>query len=302
MPELPEVETTANDLNKLIVGKTITDSWSGYDSKYYYGKPQIKDPKYFKNFKKEIIGKKVLSVTRKAKNVLINLSGNKTILVHMKMTGHLLFGEYKKTKNEWFPVSIKGPLVDPFNKWVRFVIKFKDGKHLALSDMRKFAKITLLDTDTILDSDDLKKLGPEIFDKGFTFKKFSERLNLKPKGNIKTVLMNQEVITGIGNIYSDEALWLTKLHPETLVSDISNEKMKDLFINSKKVLRKGIDFKGDSMQDYRRPSGEPGDFQNHHNVYQRRRKDCNRKGCKGVIERIVVGGRGTHYCPFCQTL
>ena len=143
----------------------------------------------------------------------------------MKMTGHLLFGKYKKTKNEWFPVSKNGPLVDPFNRWLRFVIEFKNGKHLVLSDMRKFAKVVLLDTDTILDSQDLRKLGPEIFDKGFTFKKFLERLNLKPKGNVKTVLMNQEIITGTGNIYSDEALWLTKLHPETFVSKISNKKM-----------------------------------------------------------------------------
>lgn len=300
MPELPEVQTTADDLNKLIKGQVIKNSWSGYNSKYYYGKPQIKDPKYFKLFSKEIAGEKVIGVTRRGKNVLINLSNNKTILVHMKMTGHILYGKYKKDKNSWVPDVKSGPLLDPFNGWIRFIVEFKNGKHLALSDMRKFAKITLLETNNLLDSEDLQKIGPEILDGTFNFKKFKERLHKKPNGKIKTVLMDQEILAGIGNIYSDEALWLTKIHPENIVEKISEEKLKELFKNCKKVLNKGIDFKGDSMQDYRRPSGEPGDFQNHHNVYQRKNKECNRKDCEGKISRIVVGSRSSHYCPNCQ--
>jgi len=317
VPELPEVETTANDLNELIVGKKISDVWSGYDSPYYYDKPQIKDPKFFKKFKKIIIGTKVISVSRRAKNVLINLSNNKTILIHMKMTGHILYGkyEYSKKNKEWTPKEKSGPLNDPFNAWLRFVIEFSNGKHLALSDMRKFAKVTLLDTASLNESEDLKKVGPEIFEKNFNFKVFKERLEKKPNGNIKTVLMDQEIVAGIGNIYSDEALWLTKIHPETKVKNLINKnkksetELKELFKNIKLVLKKGINFKGDSMQDYRRPSGESGSFQKHHAVYQRKKEDCKRNmktkdkaRCKGKIERIVVNGRSSHFCPVCQKI
>jgi formamidopyrimidine-DNA glycosylase len=209
----------------------------------------------------------------------------------MKMTGHLLYGSYKKNRGEWKP-RLTGPLNDPFNGWIRLVFTFSDGNHLALSDMRKFAKVTL--------ENDLGHLGPEPLDASFKFQNFKSQIMKKPNGKIKTVLMNQELISGIGNIYSDEALWMSKINPETLVKDLKDEQLKTLLKNIKLVLKKGIHFAGDSMQDYRRPDGTPGEFQKHHCVYQRKNLDCMKRGCKGKIERKVVNGRSAHFCPVCQ--
>jgi len=301
MPELPEVETTANDLRKLVVGLQITDTWTNYDSPYYYGKKQIKDPKYFKKFKKEICGSQIIETGRIGKNVLIHLNNGKTILIHMKMTGHVLYGKYDfdKKKNEWAP-SENGPLQDPFNGWIRFVITLSNKKHLALSDMRKFAKVTLLETNKLNEIDDLREIGPDPLQKIVSISYFTDALSKKPTGKIKTVLMDQSLISGIGNIYSDEALWLSKIHPEKIVKKLSTKNFKEIFSNVKKVLKKGINFSGDSMQDYRRPNGEPGKFQHHHKVYQRKGKECMDKNCTGTISRIVVNGRSSHFCPECQ--
>lgn len=291
MPELPEVHTTAKDLNKIIKGKRITDVWTSYKSNYPPYKKQIKNPSYFKKFKNEVIHSRIVSVERRAKNILINLSNSKTILVHMKMTGHLLYGKFKKTKETWIPDQ-KGPLNDKMNGWIRLVFSFSDGKHLALSDLRKFAKVTL--------EKETEHLGPEPLEKSFTFEVFKKQINKKPVGKIKTVLMNQELISGIGNIYSDEALWMSKIDPEILVKNISEAKLKELFRNIKLVLKKGIKLSGDSMSDYRRPDGTPGNFQKHHCVYQRKNLPCKRNGCYGKIERKVVNGRSSHFCPKCQ--
>jgi len=300
MPELPEVHTTATALNRLLPKLKVVDIWSLYKSDHYKGKPQIKNPVYFKKFKREVVGSSVLGVRRRAKNVLIDLSNGKTILIHMKMTGHLLYGKYEQSKtdkNEWF-AGTKGPLQDKWNGWIRLVFTLSNGKHLALSDLRKFAKVTLLDTETIFDSNDLKDVGPEFFD--LNLKTFTEQINKREAGRIKNVLMDQNLLAGVGNIYSDEALWLAQIHPETSPKKLERGVLKKLFANLKKVLNKGIDFKGDSMSDYRRPSGKPGDFQNYHQVYGRKGKDCKRRACKGIISRIVVGGRSAHFCPVCQ--
>jgi formamidopyrimidine-DNA glycosylase len=282
MPELPEVHTTVTHLHRLIKGRRIVD----------YYKNQIKNPKYFRKFKKIVSGSKVRGVERRAKNILIRLDNDETILIHMKMTGHLLYGKYEKKKNEWRP-AFGGPLQDPFNGWIRLVFSLDNGKHLALSDMRKFAKVTL--------ENELGHLGPEPLEKNFTFKVFKEQLSKRPKGKIKTVLMNQEIIAGIGNIYSDEALWLSKIHSETLVKDLKDDRMKVLLRNVKLVLRKGIHFNGDSLQDYRRPDGTPGEFQKHHSIYGRKGEKCKRRGCKGIVQRKVVNGRSASFCPKCQS-
>lgn len=311
MPELPEVETTVRDLDKLIVGKTITGVWTSYNSPYHYGKNQIKDPAYFRKFKTAIINKKIINVTRRAKNVLIHLENNKTILIHMKMTGHLLYGEYlKKTPKqiqkdnvEWVPKLKTGPLTDKFNGWLRLVFTLSNNsqkaKHLALSDLRKFAKVTLINTDDLENSPEISHIGPEILN-NFTAVDFIKRIQKYPKKTIKQTLLDQTVIAGIGNIYSDESLWLAKIHPAKLVKQLNEEKLKILFKEIKKVLKKSINLRGDSMSDYRTPYGTKGGFQNKHNVYQRKNQNCNLRGCSGIIERIVVAGRGTHFCSKCQ--
>src|SRR3989338_1549141 len=212
MPELSEVETTVRGLKKTITGLIIKEVWTDLNTKDKRQKENVANIEYFRVFKKEITNRKILSVERRAKNILINLDNgpakdgvNKTILVHLKMTGHLLYGNYKK---------------DPVNRFIHFIITFDNGKKLFFSDMRKFGKITLLDTKTAHDSKHLNNIGPEPLEKQFTIINFKLQISKKPNGKIKTVLMDQSIIAGIGNIYSDEILWRAGVHPERKVSKV----------------------------------------------------------------------------------
>ena len=299
MPELPEVETTKRGLERTIKGLVIKDVWTDLSTKDKRQSGAIANPKYFKIFKKEILNKKILSVERRAKNILINISGKKTVLVHLKMTGHLLYGKYKFTNNKWIPDE-KGPLNDPYNRFVHAVFTFSNKKHLAFSDARKFGKITLLDTPTAHDTKHLNNIGPEPLDKNFTLEKLKELLGKKPNGKIKTILMDQSVIAGIGNIYSDEILWRAGVHPERKVSGLNNPELNLIFKAIKVTLAKGIDFGGDSMSDYRNIEGLPGKFQLHHEAYRRTGEKCRRRGCPGIIKRKMVNGRSAHFCSVHQ--
>ena len=242
--------------------------WTDYDSAFHKGKNNIKDKKYFPIFKKEILNKKILSVERMAKNVLINVSGNHTILIHLKMTGHLLYGKYHFDEKKWLPLS-DGPLSDSFNRFIHLVFVLSNKNVLVLSDVRKFAKVFVFETDKMSQIPDLEKLGPEPLEKGFTYKIFKERLFKKSNGKIKTVLMDQTIISGIGNIYSDEVLWMSSIHPLIKVKDISEDKLKLLYKSTIKVLNESLKVGGDSMSDYRNPYGEKGGYQNIHKVYRR---------------------------------
>ena len=285
MPELPEVETTTKGLRSTIVGLTIKDVWTDLSTKDKRQREAIANPKYFTVFKKEILGKKILSVERRAKNILINISGGHTILVHMKMTGHLMYGNYKK---------------DPINRFIHFTISFNNGEKLYFSDTRKFGKITLLNTKTAHETKHLNNIGPEPLEKNFTLEKLTEQLNKKPNGKIKTVLMNQSVIAGIGNIYSDEILWRARVNPERQVSKIKEKEIKLIFKAIKETLKKGIDFGGDSMSDYRNIHGLPGKFQLHHEAYRRTGEKCRKPKCKGIIQRKMINGRSAHFCSMHQ--
>lgn len=299
MPELPEVETTVNGLKKTIVGLIIKDVWTDLSTKDKRQKESIANPKFFSVFKKDVLNKKIFSVERRAKNILINISGSKTILVHLKMTGHLLYGKYEFTKNKWTPKE-EGPLNDPYNRFVHVVFSFNNNKNLAFSDARKFGKITLLDTKTAHDTKHLNNIGPEPLDKNFTLDKLEERLNKKPNGKIKTVLMDQSIIAGIGNIYSDEILWRASVHPERKVSNLKPEEIKLIFRAIKETLAKGIDFGGDSMSDYRNIHGLKGNFQMHHEAYRRIGEKCRKPHCSGIIKRKIVNSRSAHFCGVHQ--
>jgi formamidopyrimidine-DNA glycosylase len=305
MPELPEVQTTVNGLSKTVVRLRIVGAWSDYNSAYFKGSGNIKDPRYFKKFGKEIAGKKIVKVTRRAKNILIHLNNGKIILIHMKMTGHLLYGDYdfdpRNDKQSWIPVSPES-LKDLCNRHVHFVLTFSNNKRLALSDSRKFAKVTLIDSKQMRESEHLKNIGPEPLEKGFTLDKFKNRLSLRPNGKIKQVLMNQSVIAGIGNIYADESLWRAGIHPLERVRNIPPVKIKLLFEAVKKTLFRGINFGGDSMSDYRNIHGQKGRFHEQHHVYQMTGIKCQKRGCGGTIRRIMVGSRSAHYCDRHQKL
>lgn len=305
MPELPEVQTTVNGLQEHIVGLHIIDVWSDYDSSYFKGSDTIKDRVYFNKFRDNIIGSKVISISRRAKNILIHLNNENTILIHMKMTGHLLYGTYKinkeKQKDPWEAIEPEA-LKDSFNKHVHFVISFSNKKHLALSDVRRFAKVTLIDSKKQNDSTHLNTIGPEPLDKSFSLIKFKERLNLRPNWSIKQTLMDQSIIAGIGNIYADESLWRAGIHPSEKVIDVTKEHMKLLFMAIKTTLLRGIDFGGDSTSDYRNVNGDKGKFHETHHAYQRTGDLCDKKGCKGKISRFMLGSRSTHFCNKHQKL
>tara|TARA_B100001741_G_C16531897_1_gene589929 strand:+ start:634 stop:1551 length:918 start_codon:yes stop_codon:yes gene_type:complete len=302
MPELPEVHTTVEGLKEKVVGLSICDVWTNYISGYEHYKKQIKNPTYFKKFKKKVIGSTIVATERRHKNILIHLSCGDSILIHMKMTGHLMYGSYVQTqekaplweKEEWQPAHNESEhLWNPFNRHIRLAFSLSDGKQLVLSDMRKFAKVTLLS------DEDLTDIGPEPLEKGFTFDVFKKRVMMKPKAPIKSVLMDHTVIAGIGNIYSDEILFESGIHPESVPCAIPEDVLCTLFGNIKPLLRRGIKFGGDSTSDYRDINGKPGKFQHNHSVYRETGKKCPKKD-GGVIERKVIRGRSAHFCPAHQ--
>lgn len=288
MPELPEVETTVRGLRQVLAGKTIQGVWADWPKMVHWPSLTL--------FKKKIIGKKVTTVNRRGKNILITLSDGEIILAHMKMTGHFLYGLFKKKGNKWFPNVKAGPLLDPYNRFIHLVFSLSDGKYLAFSDMRKFGKVLFLEKNTARLHKDLALLGPEPLEKTFSWQKFRERLKRRPNTKIKTALLDQSVVAGIGNIYSDEMLWETGTHPETRVKDLNNQNFKALFKSMKSILNKSIKVGGDSKSDYRDVFGKKGGFQNFHKAYGRTNLPCPKKGCAGTIRRIVVGNRSAHFC------
>ncbi|MBI3633313.1 MAG: bifunctional DNA-formamidopyrimidine glycosylase/DNA-(apurinic or apyrimidinic site) lyase [Candidatus Vogelbacteria bacterium] len=302
MPELPEVTTTVNGINAIAKNLTITDVWSDW--------PKLIKSHKFPNFKRELSGKKIIKAERRAKNILVHLSRDKTLLIHMKMTGHVMYGKWRKAKNgdkegwKWVPEDTdhKHPLNDPYNRFLHLILFLSNGHQLALSDTRKFAKVELLDTKALATNPSLKTLGPEPLDEKLTFKIFDSQLNKKPSWPIKQALMNQELIAGIGNIYSDEILWEVGVHPLQKVSTIPEIKLKKMYEVMKEILQKSIMLGGDSMSDYRNIHGERGGFQNIHKVYRKTGEQCAKKNCGGTIGRIKVAARSAHFCDKHQKL
>jgi formamidopyrimidine-DNA glycosylase len=302
MPELPEVQTTVDGINRRAKGQTIKSVWTDLavasPIKQFLG--TLKDLSFYKKFQKIVVGAKIITAQRRAKNILIHLNNGYTILVHMKMTGHMMYGkyEYYKKENKWAPhVSEKNKaLKDPYNRFIHVVFLLSDGKNLVLSDVRKFAKVTLIKTSELFDSIHLKHHGPEPLEKSFTLEEFKKRLSKKPNTYIKQALLNPKIVSNIGNIYGDKLLWESSIHPLRIVKSISNKEFGLMFKAMKNVLQRGIDFGGDSMSDYRDIDGKKGKFQNDHNAYRLTGKPCKKKGCKGKIERIMVGARSAHFC------
>lgn len=283
MPELPEVQTTVNGLNRFVKGLTIKDVWTDYYSEFHIGKPNIKDLEYFKKFRAAVIGAKILGAKRRAKNILIGLDNSKTILVHMKLTGYLFYSDCRQKE-----------------KFVHIIWRLSNGKCLALSDLRKFAKVTLIDTNKLETNPDLKNLGPEPLEKNFSGQKFQEQLLKKPNGKIKQVLMDQTIIAGIGNIYSDEMLWHASIHPLQKVAEIPTAKIKKMYGAMRKILQHSIKVGGDSESDYRNILGQRGNFQNETRAYGREGERCSKPKCRGIIKRIKIAGRSAHFCPLHQ--
>jgi formamidopyrimidine-DNA glycosylase len=210
------------------------------------------------------------------------------------MTGHLLYGKYKRISNKKWEAIEPEDLKDPLNRFIHLVFSLSNGKHLTLCDMRKFAKVIVMPAKII--EEELNKLGPEPFDKNFNFKKFFEIMKSKG-GKIKSVLMDQKVIAGIGNIYSDEILWLAGIHPTRKTSGLKESELKKIYQSIRPVLNKAIKARGSSYIDYRDAQGKKGRYQEMQYAYGLKGQKCKKRGCGGIIEKIVVGGRSAHFCP-----
>ncbi|MBU0476394.1 DNA-formamidopyrimidine glycosylase [Patescibacteria group bacterium] len=291
MPELPEVETIVRDLRNKVLERTFVDVWTDFEKMF-------KRPENFQRFKKELEGKKILNVWRRGKNIIFGLSEGYSLLIHQKLTGHILYGTWNLEYGVWASRK-KGPLSERVNAYIHLLLKLDDGKMLALSDLRKFAKVELWRTEELKQSKEFKELGPEPLGKDFTFKEFGKRLAEK-KGKIKQVLMNQKIITGIGNIYSDEILFTSKVHPLERADNLSEKELKKVYRAIKKILSKAIDLRGESFSNYRDIEGRRGQFDKTRKVYRKEGEKCNR--CGAIIQRIKISGRSAHFCPICQNL
>ncbi|HSM71722.1 MAG TPA: bifunctional DNA-formamidopyrimidine glycosylase/DNA-(apurinic or apyrimidinic site) lyase [Anaerolineales bacterium] len=266
MPELPEVESIARKLAPHLIGKTIKEAelrWAR----------TLATPSSRK-FKQQIRDQKIKDVTRRAKYFVLQLSDYQ-LLVHLRMSGdlHVRNGKIKTEKHD------------------RLIIKLSGNKSLVFNDTRKFGRVWL----TADPQEILGKLGPEPLERDFTPKRLYESLR-KRRRQLKPLLLDQTFLAGLGNIYTDEALHIAKLHPLSTSDSVSQKQSKALHEAIRKVLREGIRRNGASIDWVYRN----GEFQNYFRVYDREGKPCN--VCGTPIQKLVVGQRGTHICPNCQTV
>lgn len=265
MPELPEVETIKRELEKTILGKKITEVC-------VYHPLVIREPSV-EQFKSGLAGAVIKNILRKAKVLILELSNGKALVIHLKMTGQLVF---------------------PGNgKAARVTFNFSGGRTLDFNDRRLFAELRLLDDWRSLKF--IKGLGPEPFD--VTAEKFKEMLS-KRKTKIKPLLMDQSFISGVGNLYAAEALFRARINPQRPSSGLSDKEKDVLFKEIKETLNEAIKHKGSSIDQYVQLSGERGGYVKFHKVYGREGKPC--VSCGGPIKRTALSGRGTYFCPRCQ--
>jgi len=287
MPELPEVETIRIGLVKLLPGKTIQTvdfDW----------------PKSFPNapadVEKFLIGVKITDVKRRAKVLLIELSSNYSLVIHLKMTGQLVYRGSDVKFGAGHPnESLIGELPD---KSTRVTLGFSDGSKLFFNDQRKFGWVRLMPTPEVMNLDFFKKVGPEPLSAEFDWKQLRDRLQRRKNTAIKAALLDQTVIAGVGNIYADESLWGAKIHPASLVKSLSDAKIRKLYQELVFVLKLAIEKGGSTDKNYVNAEGKKGSYMSFARVFRREGQACPRDG--SIIEKSRVAGRGTHTCPVCQ--
>jgi len=294
MPELPEVQTTIDGLNRKIKGLTITGVWTDWP-KYLSAKGGPASG--WKNFKETVVGRKILKIWRIGKNIIFNLSGEKIMLIHQKMTGHLLVGEWSARHGRWVPKQ-KGALVEKVNSYIHIMFSLSEGKMMAFSDMRKFGKILAINKENFENLEDIKNIGPDPLVPNFKFGDF-KKLIAGRRGPTKKILMDQNIISGIGNIYADEILFIAKVHPLSRTEKLNDKKLKQIFNAVKKILKKAVKLRGTSTYDYRDTAGKPGHYGKARLVYQRKDEKCPNR-CGGIIRKVKIGQRSAHFCPICQ--
>ena len=271
MPELPEVETVRRGLEKLILGKKI----SYIDIRY---------PKMIKTdlpeFQKEMPGQVIQSIGRRGKYLLFYLS-DKVLISHLRMEG----------KYFYYPDQV------PERKHAHVLIHFEDGGTLVYEDVRKFGTMELLASELLEAYFVSKKLGPEPTEQDFDLEIFRGALK-KSKKPIKSHLLYQTLVTGLGNIYVDEVLWRAKVHPSRTSNSLSTQEARKVHDEIIKVLGEAVEKGGSTIRTYTNAFGDDGTMQEFHQVYDKTGQACSR--CGAIIEKIQLGGRGTHFCPKCQ--
>ena len=289
MPELPEVETVRRGLKALIVGRTIRTV--KYDT-----------PKSFPNASKDVesflVDAIIVDVRRRAKVLLIDLSTKYTLVIHLKMTGQLVYRSVVAAFGAGHPnESLVGELPD---RSTRVTFTFTDDSHLFFNDQRKFGWIRLIPTAEVTNMDFMQKVGPEPLETNFTVEEFIERFKRRSRTNIKAALLDQTVIAGVGNIYADESLWGAKIHPSRLVGSITEAEFNRLFTELRDVMNLAIEKGGSTDKNYVNAEGKRGSYLTFARVFRREGKPCPR--CGTIIIKTKVAGRGTHVCPYCQKL
>lgn len=282
MPELPEVETIRLGLQRRIIGLVIKNI-------------TVIAPKSFIGNPKDIRGRKVLEIWRKAKFLGIGLSNNLTLLFHLKMTGQLVYDDGKRLVGGHPTPDMKDKMP---NAHTRVIFTFSDSSKLYFNDQRKFGWIKIIDNGKLKIDNSLKNLGPEPLEKGFTWQVLKNNLLKYKLQAIKVALMDQTVVSGVGNIYANEACFAAGLDPRTKISGLTDRQFQAFHKGVIGVIRKGIRHGGSTRAHFVDTEGRKGYFLDYAFVYGRDKHPC--KICGGEIKKISLGGRGTYFCPNCQ--
>lgn len=289
MPELPEVETVRRGLHELIIGRKVKTV-------------EHDTPKGFPNapadVKQFLIGASIVDVRRRAKVLLIDLSSDYTLVIHLKMTGQLVFRASGIAFGAGHPnESLIGDLPD---RSTRVTFTFADDSRLYFNDQRKFGWVKLIPTIEVPNIDFMKKVGPEPLEADFTADAFAQRFKRRARSSIKAALLDQTVVAGVGNIYADESLWGAKVHPLTLVGNVSDDRFHVLYKELREVMNLAIEKGGSTDKNYVNAEGKRGSYMDFARVFRREGLECPR--CGTVIVKFRAAGRGTHICPQCQKL
>ena len=287
MPELPEVETVRRGLDKLVVHKTIQSMVSDTPKSLLTSIATIDQ---------FALGAHIVAVRRRAKVLLIDLSSEYTLMIHLKMTGQLVYIDKSDRFGAGHPNdSLINALPD---KSTRVTTAFTDGSHLYFNDQRKFGWIKLLPTPLVPEDPFMQKVGPEPLEPSFTASVFIQRIQRRKGTTIKAALLDQTVLAGIGNIYADEALWGAQIHPAVRVRELDNAQLTKLHSELTDVLRLSIEKGGSTDRNYVNAEGKKGSYIDFARVFRREGLPCPR--CESIIEKSRVAGRGTHTCNTCQ--
>ena len=288
MPELPEVETVRRGLAELLPARVVARVVV-FDS-----------PKSFPNAPADVeqflYGARVIAVRRRAKVLMIDLDTQYSLVIHLKMTGQLIFRGVQSFAGGHPNDSLIGELPD----WsTRVQMDFVDRSRLFFNDQRKFGWVKLLPTNEVKNLPFMQKVGPEPLDPHTRAEDFIQRIRRRQNSMIKPAFLDQTVIAGVGNIYADEALWAAQIHPQTRVKNVSDQQLNTLFNELRHILQLSIDQGGSTYKNYVDAEGRKGNYLTFAHVFRREGQACHRHPDQEVI-KLKVGGRGTHVCPVCQ--